>query len=156
MNRLPSTVDEVDRSAVIRLFEEIRDAFPRLSMRLDQEPVQVDLEMDIPEQPGLAFRVNLNLQGDELHLSAGAFWLEWFPCSRPDIVTAYREAVHGLVNGDYRIREHYRGGRAFKAELQKPCADGWEAIGTWYGWSWPLRRRTVEKVLQNVTGAAIT
>ena len=64
---------EVERSAMIRLFEEIRDAFPRLSMRLDENPPNVDLNVDIPQQPGLAFDMNLNLQGDELHLSAGAF-----------------------------------------------------------------------------------
>jgi hypothetical protein len=142
---------EVDRPAMIRLFEEIRDAFPHLSMRLDREPSEVDLDMDVPEQPGLAFGMNLNLQGDELHLSAGAFWLEWFPCTKPDVVQAYRDAVHGLISGAYRIREHYRGGRPFKAELQRPNGDGWHTIGTWHGWAWPLPRRTVERVLQNVT-----
>ena len=141
---------DVDRSAMIRLFEEIRDAFPRLSMRLDHDPPNVDLNMDIPQQPGLAFEVNLNLQGDELHLSAGAFWLEWFPCIRPDVVEAYREAVHGLLSGAYRIRERYRGGRPIKAELQKPNAGSWQTIGTWHGWTWPFPRRTSERVLQNV------
>jgi hypothetical protein len=142
---------QVDRSAMIPLFEEIRDAFPWLSMRLDQEPRHVDLNMDIPQQPGLTFDVNLNLQGDELHLSAGAFWLEWFPCTRPDVVQTYRGAVHGLLSGAYRIREHYRGGRPFKAELQKPAGEGWQTIGTWHGWAWPFPRRTVEKIVQNVT-----
>ena len=52
---------EVDRSAMIRLFEEIRDAFPRLSMRLDQNPRHVDLDMDIPEQPGLTFGILQNV-----------------------------------------------------------------------------------------------
>ena len=135
---------------MIRLFEEIRDAFPQFSMRLEQNPSNVDLNMDIPKQPGLTFTINLNLQGDELHLGAGVFWLEWFPCTRPNVVQAYREAVDGLLTGAYRIREQYRGGRAFKAELQKPGADGWQTIGTWYDWAWPLPRRTVEKVLQNV------
>ena len=139
---------------MIRLFEEIRDAFPHLSMRLDQNPRNVDLDVDIPKQPGLTFDINLNLQGDELHLSTRAFWLEWFPCTRPDIVQAYREAVDGLLTGAYRIREHHRGGRPFKAELQKPHEDGWQTIGTWYGWAWPLPRRTSEKVLQNVTDTA--
>ena len=141
-----TTRKEIDRSAVIRLFEEIRAAFPRLSMRLDQNPPNVDLDMDIPKQPGLTFGMNLNLQGDELHLSAHVFWLEWFPCTQPDVVEAYREAVHGLLSGVYRIREHYRGSRAFKAELQKPDGGGWQTIGTWYGLAWPLPRRTVEKV----------
>lgn len=142
---------DVDRSAMIRLFEEIRDAFPHLSMRLDHDPPNVDLNMDIPEQPGLTFDMNVNLQGDELHLNAGAFWLEWFPCTRPDVVQAYRETVQGLLSGTYRIRERHRGGRPFKAELQKPDYGGWRTIGTWYGWAWPLPRRTFEKILQNLT-----
>jgi hypothetical protein len=145
---------EVDRSAMIRLFEEIREAFPQLSMRLDHDPANVDLNMDIPEQPGLTFDMNLNLQGDELHLTAGAFWLEWFPCTRPDVVQAYREAVHGLLSGMYRIRERHRGRRPFKAELQKPDQGGWQTIGTWYGWAWPFPRRSVEKIVQNVTSSS--
>jgi hypothetical protein len=144
---------EVDRSAMIRLFEEIREAFPQLSMRLDQDPPNVDSNMDIPQQPRFAFDVNLNLQGDELHLSAGASWLEWFPCTRPDVVEAYREAVHSLLSGTYRIRERHRGGRPIKAELQKPHGSRWDTIGTWYGWAWPIPRRTVEKILQNVAKA---
>jgi hypothetical protein len=123
---------------MIRLFEEIRDAFPQLSMRLDHNPPNVDLSMEIPEQPGLSFEINLNLQGDELHLNAGAFWLEWFPCTR-------------LLSGAYRIRESYRGGSPIKAELQKPNAGSWQTIGTWHGWTWPFPRRLTEKVLQNVT-----
>jgi len=141
----------VDRHAMIRLFEAIRDAFPQLSMRLDHNPPNVDLSMEIPEQPGLSFEINLNLQGDELHLNAGAFWLEWFPCTRHDVVEAYREAVHGLLSGAYRIRESYRGGSPIKAQLQKPNAGSWQTVGTWYGWSWPFPRRVTEKVLQNVT-----
>jgi hypothetical protein len=141
---------DVDRSAMIRLFEDIRDAFPRLRMRLDDNPENVDLEMVIPQQLGLAFEINLNLQGDELHLSSGAFWLEWFPCTRQEIVEAYRDAVHGLITGSYRIREHHRGGRPFKAELQIPVADSWQTIGTTSWWTWPLPRRTVKKVVQNV------
>jgi hypothetical protein len=119
-------------------------------MHLDEEPGRVDLAMDIPQQPGLAFEVDLNLQGDELHLSAGVFHLQWFPCSRYSVVRAYREAVQGLLSGVYRIREHYRGGKPFKAELQRPYLDGWETVGTWRAWVWPLPRHTVERILQNV------
>jgi hypothetical protein len=145
--------DKVDPATMIRLFEEIRDAFPRLHMRLDNDPENVDLEMLIPQQPGLAFDISLNLQGDELHLSAGAFWLEWFPCTRPDVVEAYRDAVHGLITGAYRIREHHRGGRPFKTELQRPFMDSWQTIGTSQhgcSWVWPFPRRAVEKIVRNV------
>ena len=142
---------EVDRFAVIRLFEDIRSAFPSLSMRLDQNPPNVDINVDIPQQTGLAFDMSLNLQGDELHLNAGAFHMEWFSCTRPDVVEAYREAVHGLLRGEYRIRERYRGGIPIKAELQRPNGRRWLTIATWHGWAWPFPRRAFEKVLQNVT-----
>lgn len=142
----------VDRSAVIRLFEDIRDTFPTLSMRLEHTPAQADLSLDIPAQPGLIFGIHLTLRGDELHVTAGAFWMEWFPCSRPDVVQTYREAVCGLLGGAYRIRERHRGGRAFKAELQRPDGTGWRTIATWSRLAWPFPRHTVVKVLQNVAG----
>lgn len=143
--------EAIDRLAMIRLFEEIRDAFPQLSMQLDQNPQNVDLELDIPQQPGLAFDMNLNLQGDELHLSAGSvLWLRWFPCTRPDFVQAYREAAHGLISGSYRILEQHRGGRPFKAELQRRDQDGWQTITASARFVWPFPRRAVEKILQNV------
>ena len=147
----PRMRQEVDRSSMIRLFEEIRDAFPQLSMRLDHDPPNVDLELEIPQQPGLTFYMNLNLQGDALHLTAGAFWMERFPCTRTDVVQEYREAAHGLLSGMYRIRELHRGDRPFKAELQKPDQGGWRTIGTSSRLGWPFPRRTVEKILQNVS-----
>jgi hypothetical protein len=142
----------VDREAIVRLFRELQDAFPHLRMQLQLQDRHVDLNMDIPPQPGLAFFVNLNLQGDELHLSAGSFWLEWFPCTRPAIVDQYRDAVTGLLSGRYRILEHYIGAWAVRAQLQRPEAEGWQTIGTWANLGaavpWPRRRR----VLQNVAG----
>jgi hypothetical protein len=140
---------QVDRPAVIRLFEEIRAAFPSLTMELQLEPPNVDLNMDVREQPGLTFAVNLNLQGDELHLSAGSFWLEWFPCTDPAIVAYYRGAVTGLLSGEYRILEHYVGTRVVKAQLQLPDGEAWRTIGTssslWTLLPWPRTQR----VLQN-------
>jgi len=48
-------------------FEKLRAAFPALSMNLDLHPAHMDLAMDIPAQPGLSFKVHLNLQNlDEL------------------------------------------------------------------------------------------
>ena len=148
---------DVDRSAMIRLFEEIRAAFPHLSMRLDQDPRNVaDLNMDIPEQPGLTFDVNLNLQGDELFLNAGAFCVEWFPCTRPEVVERYRDAVHGLVSGAYRIRERYRGARPIRADLQKPSGNRWRTIASWHALPWPFPVRRSERVLQNVSGRSLS
>jgi hypothetical protein len=142
----------VDREAVVGLFRGVQGAFPHLRMDLRLQHPDVDLSMDIPPQPGVAFLVNLALQGDELHIRAGSFRLEWFPCTSPAIVDQYRDAVTGLLSGQYRILEHCIGEWAVHAQLQRPQAEGWQTIGAWANLGaavpWPRRRR----VLQNVKG----
>lgn len=123
--------NQVDRAAIIALFEDVRAGFPKLMMALELDAPNVDLNMDVQKQPGLAFDVNLNLQGDELHLLAGSFWLEWFPCTDVEVMAKYREAVTGLLSGDFRILEHRIGEWAVKAQLQRPVSDQWQTIGTW-------------------------
>ncbi|MGH7790166.1 MAG: hypothetical protein ACRERC_25085 [Candidatus Binatia bacterium] len=132
-----------------RIFEAIRGAFPHLRMELDRQHPHVELNMDIPRQPGLLFRVNLNLQGDELHLSADAFWLEWFPCTKPEIADEFQRAVEGLLAGEFRIVEHYRGSRFVRGELQAPDGDGWRTVGSGCSLRLPWGTRST-RVLQNV------
>jgi len=87
--------------------------------------------MSIPRQPGLLFDVQLNLQNiDELHLNASALWVSWFPCTKPQIVEEYFEAVSGLLSGRFRILEHWRGTRVVRAELQRPSQEGWRTIAS--------------------------
>jgi hypothetical protein len=113
-------------------FEKIRATFPALSMKLDLAPAHVELAMDIPAQIGLSFDVDLNLQNrDELHLLASPFWVEWFPCTKPEKVDRYFEAVSGLLSGEFRILEHWRGRRPVKAQLQRPSRGGWVSLATW-------------------------
>ena len=136
-------------------FEKIRAAFPALTMNLVLDDPHVDLAMDIPAQPGLAFKVDLNLQNlDELHLSASALWVEWFPCTKPKSVDRYFEAVSGLLSGEFRILEHWRGRRPVKAQLQRPISSGWERVVTWVDVSvivpWP--KKTL-KVVENKPSA---
>ena len=149
---LQSPTTEFD--IALSTFEKIRVAFPALTMNLDLHPQNVDLEMDIPVQAGLLFRVNLNLQGDELHLSASRFWVEWFPCTKPEKVDKYFDAVSGLLSGEFRILEHWRGRRPVKAQLQSPRRDGWESLATWADLSaivpWPKK---TFKVVQNKASA---
>jgi len=132
-------------------FEKLRTTFPALSMNLDLRPTHLGVAMDIPAQPGLSFKVHLDLQNrDELHLSASAFWYEWFPCTNPEKVEKYIEAVSGLLSGEFRILEHWRGRRPVKAKLRRPSGGGWEKVATWADVSaivpWP--RQTL-KVVQN-------
>jgi hypothetical protein len=146
----------VDRASIVALFEEIRARFPMLAMNLELDAPNVDLNMDVPEQAGLAFDVNLNLQGDELHLSVGAFWLEWFPCTDSNVAAQYRETVMGILSGVYRIVEHHIGGHVVKAQLQRPVNGGWQTIGTSsnLGALLPWPRST--RVLRNAAIDAVT
>ena len=132
-------------------FEKIRAAFPALAMNLDSHPLHVDLAMDIPAQPGLSFKISLNLQNlDELDLSASALWVEWFPCTNPTKVDEYFAAVSGLLSGRFRILEHWRGRRVVKAELQFPTERVWKTMtGCWNILSIPWPQKTL-KVVQNL------
>ena len=130
-------------------FRRIQERFPQLTMKLDREHPHVEVALDIPQQPGLDFHVNLNLQNrDELHIVAGAFWCEWFPCTSPAKVDEYFNAVIGLVEGRYRILEHRRGSRVVRAELQRPIGTGWETVSRWLTLSLPWPRKET-RVLQN-------
>src|SRR5512147_425907 len=95
------------RQIAIDTFNRIQATFSQLTMTLELHHPHVDINMDIKKQTGLDFDVNLNLQNiDELHLSAGSFWVEWYPCDEPHKVEEYFSAVKGLLSGEYRIREH--------------------------------------------------
>jgi hypothetical protein len=124
---------------------------PSLTVQRNPSPSDVDAELTIPSQPGLPFEIWLSIKGDELHLAAGAFWLEWFPSTDPTRVAEYHDAVVGLVSGRYRIVEVARGGTPVKAVLQRPGQTGWESIGSWHTLKalWTFGPRS-ERVLQAV------
>jgi hypothetical protein len=139
-----------DIDKTVKLYEDIRASFPHLQMELQLEHPHVDLNMEISRQPRMLFQMNLNLQGDELHLQAGSFWLEWFPCTDPEIVGFYRDAVTGLLSGRYRIVEQHVGSLAVMAQLQCPHGDGWQTLGTWSNFGVLIPWRKTTRVLQNV------
>ena len=132
-------------------FSEIQESFPDLTAQVSREPDGgLDLELVFPEQPGLSFEVGLNLQNnDELHINAPGFWVEWFPCTKTEILTQYIDAVRGLLDGSHRILQHHRSGRLVKSFLQRPAGDSWETIARYYlGFSFPFLRCETS-VLQN-------
>jgi len=134
-------------------FEEIKSSFPNLRMEIINDDPNVDLVMNIKIQDGLDFDVHLNLQNnDELHLTTDVLWVEWFPCTFPEKVAEYIEAVSGVLSGEYRILEHYKGEKAIKAQLQKPVEQGWQTIHTWGTLYWPFIKKRSFKVLQNGKG----
>jgi len=136
-------------------FAKIRDAFPAFTMNLELHPAHVELAMDIPVQPGLSFKLWLDLQNrDELTLSASHFWYEWFPCTNQMVVDEYLEAVLGLLSGRFRILEHWRGGRVVKAQLQSPRDSKWKSVATSTNISslipWPPKKLRVVQNSANV------
>jgi hypothetical protein len=132
----------------IKLLDQIRTAHPDLQMKLDTKPRQVDVELTIPAQEGLPFRVGLSLQGDELHLEAGDhFRAEWFPCNDAEVARGFSDAVNGLLAGRYRIVEYIRRGKTVRAELQAPEESGWQIMTAWTRLHLPIPRRVVQRVL---------
>ena len=116
-----------------------------------EEPNEhVEISILLPVQSGLRHAVWLALQNDdELHLSIGSFWCEWFPCTDCATVAAFVDAVCGFLGGTYRILEHHRAASCFKAELQRPCGESWETVATWSKLRVPSFRKATLNVVTN-------
>ena len=130
--------------------DRIRRAFPALEVDISGETPHVHAAAELPVQPGLTFKISLNLQNrDELHLYAGRhFWVEWFPLDRQDVFDRYVEAAIGLIAGDHRIVELTAFGRVVKARLERSTASGgWVTITTWSNLAglipWPTRQNVL-------------
>ena len=143
-------MDTPDTEAIARgVFAEIARRFPSLKMvENHDDPVEISITM--PVQPGLSHKVWLCLQnGDELGFSASHFHVDWFPCTKSDRVEKYLDAVSGFLSGKYRLLEHYRGTRCYKAVLQSPEGDRWRTISTWRTIWIPLSFSKTVKDLRN-------
>lgn len=127
-----------------RVFGRIRNGFPALEMRAG-ETEEGEPKLDILRQAELCFEVSLYLSDDMLSFCVGEhFRGDWFPCIDPEVVSAFEEAVCGVLTGDLRVVERHRGGRFRKAILERPTAAGWEPLYRHYGgltWPW-LEDRT--------------
>ena len=143
-------MNESNRDKAVQLFREVESLFINLKMKLDLEPDNVDVQLDIPQQDGLLFPVSLNLQNsDALHLNVGAFCQEWFPCSDEVVSRQYFAAVAGLLSGENRLVEYHRGKRIVKVQLQRPAGEDWETIATWSRLHLPVPLQAKTSVLQN-------
>ncbi|MBS0581600.1 MAG: hypothetical protein JSS42_00685 [Proteobacteria bacterium] len=121
---------EPTESIARKVFAEVAVRFPNLQMIEEQNP-NVEISIVLPIQAGLKQEVWLGLNSDELCFAVDHFNLEWFPCTSPERVSAYIEAVSGFLSGEYRIVEYYRKAKCVKAHLQAPSNDEWKTIGTW-------------------------
>jgi len=129
--------------------ERIKHEFSALSLEINLDDPNVDWSINIPKQSGLTFDLHLNRQGDELHLSVGGFWLEWFPLEQSQVVNYYTDAVIGLISGKYRILEYVRRGRSIGGKLQAPDGDSWKTIGNSSTGILPRSWFSTTRVLQN-------
>ena len=134
----------------LQIFEEIRAEFPELSAELHSVNAYNEPELRFPQQTNLVFEVVLELDGDELHCSAEEFRMCSFPVDDADRTTAFKDAVVGLINGEHRILQHYRGDRVVKSVLQRKTSEEWEPIYTAssLSWSWPWLRKQ-NRVIKN-------
>ena len=129
-------------AAVFTLIDDLRAAFPRLDIKVQQDHAEMDLNIDIPRQGGLPFDINLNLQEDELHLSVGGFWHSYHPCNQPDVLQWFRETVAGLLSGSHRVVNHYRGRRLVAGDLERLEGGEWKTVTEGYRQLWLGRKRT--------------
>jgi hypothetical protein len=143
---------EIEREKFMQVVETIRRQFPHLRTELFLEHPHVEAMLEIPAQDGLNFDVSINLQNcDELHLNAGSFWCEWFPCRKPDVFDEFVDAVSGLLSGSYRIVEYSRAGVSLKANLERPVVGNWKRVASWSRLHLPIRWGMSTRILQNVS-----
>lgn len=148
--------EDVKREA-LKLFDGIQAAFPHLTMQVSTSEPYLALSVEALRQPGLEFDVYLNLQNDdELHLCAGEFWCSWFPISKPSVIQDYREAVVGVLSGDYQIVEFIRWGRGVGADLQAPEPVGWKTIRKSRHGLLPSKWFAQRRVLRNLASRPMT
>ena len=110
----------------LKALKKVQERFPLLTVSLNENDPNVDINMDIPVQPGLDFDINLNLQNtDELHIGIGKLWMCWFPCTETENSNDFFQTITGLIEGRYRILETRKGGKVVKAQLQYPENGEW-------------------------------
>lgn len=141
------------RRAARAVFARIQDAFPDLRFEIDDPSKNdpVDIDVRVPNQPGLNFDIWMCLQNqDELHLAIGErLWIEWFPCDQPERLEDFYETVCSLLAGRWRIVENLRGNRVVSAWIQRPDHAGWCTVkwsGTMYV-PWPWLKKS-QRILQ--------
>ena len=129
----------------------IKGLFPHLEMSLSEDDPNLDINMDIPAQPGLDFDINLNLQNfDELHLATGKLWMCWFPCTERENADNFIGTVSDLIRGNCRIFETIRGGKTVKANLQYFVGEEWVSKSNGLmTFRLPSFRRKTYKIVQN-------
>lgn len=132
---------------ITALFDSIERSCPQVAAQVVRE--RATLRMRIPEQPGLAFPIEVALQGSEVELTAAVGFSVWFNVDGPSLRELHRIVV-GLVTGEYRLIENRRFGSIVRVDLQTRIATEWKTIArSWTGSLALLPLPTSKTVLQN-------
>lgn len=107
-----------------------------LSIRKIDEP-NVELLMELPQQPGLTFDLSVGLQnGDELNVGFAGFWSYFFPFEQKcDLVSALLDEI---VSGDCRLAVHRQFGFVVKRLLERRLGEAWQPVYSALGFAVPL------------------
>lgn len=134
------------------------DASEPLRSSFHVQPIpELDLSLDFDVQPGLGFPVSANLQNaDELQLAVGeVFCCNWFPCNDPRVASEFREAILGILSGEYRVVEFCRNDKPIRAELQRPTGGTWTKVATYSKLRLPSLIRMKTRILRNESGRSL-
>ena len=133
-----------------KMFKEIKNGFPNLTMIMDYDNENLDLSMNILKQIGIDFEINLSLQNeDELHISTDYIWCQFFSVDSEDLVNKFYESVIGIINGEYRILQFVRNDKVYKTFLQKPNGNNWETVYSGYERMRMPWTKVKENIIQN-------
>ena len=89
----------------------------------------VELQMRVPEQPGLSFELTLGLQnGDELNIGFEGFWSYFFPFEKR--AAQVDRILDGIVTGECRLAIRRQFGRIVKHVLEQRNNGRWEVAYT--------------------------
>jgi len=141
-----------------KILLEVAAASKPLRSSFHVQPIpELDLSLDFDVQPGLSFPVSANLQNaDELQLAVGeVFCCNWFPCDDPRVVSEFREAMLGIISGEYRVVEFYRNDKPIRAELQRPTGETWIKAATYSKQRLPSLVRMRTRILRNAPGRSL-
>jgi hypothetical protein len=136
-----------------QLFEQIAQ---KHGLRLEWDTVSpVDSAAILPQQPGLDFRMWLNLQNrDEIGVQTDLFSAGWFPFKDPEKQTKFLTVVNGLISGEVRVVCCH--GPIFtkphKVILQEKVGDQWTKIYEYrrlHILVWPTKTKVVVNTRRN-------
>ncbi len=120
------------RQQASELFQEIQESAPHLSMTIQDSTPDIPVSLVIPEQPGVARTVYMDLKKTNvLNLSLGPALMLWNRCHFEGVRHEFRDTVVGILNGAYQYREYVKGDQVQVARIQRPEGNQWVEVRKW-------------------------